>query len=43
MACVPRDGRWIIALDRSGLAGTFEQRIKFDPRLIASMEIVQTI
>lgn len=34
---------WIIALDRSGLAGTFEQRIKFDPRLITSMEIVQTI
>jgi len=34
---------WIIALDRSGLAGTFEQRIDFDPRQITSLEIVQVV
>ena len=32
---------WIIALDRAGLAGTFEQRIDFDPRQIMEIEIVQ--
>ena len=32
---------WIIALDRAGLAGTFEQRIDFDPRQITEIEIVQ--
>ena len=32
---------WIVALDRNGLAGQFEQRIDFDPRTITSMEIVQ--
>lgn len=34
---------WIIALDKSGLAGTFEQRIDFDPRSIESLEIVQVV
>jgi hypothetical protein len=34
---------WIIALDRMGLAGTFEQRIDFDPRTIVSLDIVQVI
>jgi len=34
---------WIIALDKSGLAGTFEQRIDFDPRTITDVEIVQVI
>jgi len=32
---------WIIALDRKGLVGTFEQRIDFDPRLITSLDILQ--
>ena len=32
---------WIVALDRTGLAGQFEQRIDFDPRTITSVEIVQ--
>jgi hypothetical protein len=32
---------WIIALDRTGLGGTFEQRIDFDPRTIQSVELVQ--
>jgi hypothetical protein len=32
---------WIIALDRKGLGGTFEQRIDFDPRTIQSIEIIQ--
>jgi len=32
---------WIVALDRKGLAGQFEQRIDFDPRTITSIEIVQ--
>ncbi len=32
---------WIIALDRKGLAGTFEQRIDFDPRHITALEILQ--
>lgn len=34
---------WIIALDRQGIAGTFEQRIDFDPRTILSVQIVQTV
>jgi len=32
---------WIVALDKSGLAGQFEQRIDFDPRTITQLEIVQ--
>ena len=34
---------WIIALDRAGLAGTFEQRIDFDPRQIVDLQIVQVV
>lgn len=34
---------WIVALDKSGLAGTFEQRIDFDPRTITAIEIVQVV
>jgi hypothetical protein len=34
---------WIIALDRAGLAGTFEQRIDFDPRQIADVQIIQVV
>ena len=34
---------WIIALDRSGMAGTFEQRIDFDPRSITEIGIVQIV
>jgi len=34
---------WIIALDRNGLAGTFEQRIDFDPRTIVSLELIQFV
>jgi hypothetical protein len=34
---------WIVALDKSGLAGTFEQRIDFDPRTITAIEIFQVI
>src|SRR5215208_569230 len=32
---------WVIALDKSGLAGTFEQRIDFDPRDINELKILQ--
>src|SRR5205823_3613664 len=32
---------WIIATDRSGLGGTFEQRIDFDPRTISELQIKQ--
>ena len=32
---------WVIALDKQHLAGTFEQRIDFDPRTIKSLDIVQ--
>ena len=32
---------WIIALSKAGLAGIFEQRIDFDPRMIAELEIRQ--
>lgn len=34
---------WIIALDRSNLAGRFEQRIDFDPRQIIRLEILQVV
>lgn len=34
---------WIIATDRTGLAGKFERRIDFDPRTITSVEIVQVV
>jgi hypothetical protein len=34
---------WIIALDRAGLAGTFERRIDFDPRTITAMELLQVM
>ena len=32
---------WVVALDKAGLAGTFEQRIDFDPRTISRVEIIQ--
>jgi hypothetical protein len=32
---------WIVALDRTGLAGQFEQRIDFDPRTITQLDILQ--
>ena len=34
---------WIIALGRQGLAGTFEQRIDFDPRTITELQVVQVV
>jgi hypothetical protein len=34
---------WVIALDKQGLAGTFEQRIDFDPRMITALEILQVV
>ena len=34
---------WIIALSREHLAGTFEQRIDFDPRTISELEIKQVV
>ena len=34
---------WVVALDRSGLAGRFEQRIDFDPRTITGLEIIQVV
>ena len=34
---------WVIALDKTGLAGTFEQRIDFDPREIVDLRIVQVV
>ena len=34
---------WIIALDKSGLAGTFEQRIDFNPKQIVALELVQFV
>jgi hypothetical protein len=34
---------WVIALDKSHLAGTFEQRIDFDPREIEALEIIQVV
>jgi len=34
---------WIVATDRNGLGGTFEQRIDFDPRQITEIEIKQVV
>ena len=34
---------WVIALDKAGLAGTFEQRIDFDPREITALTILQVV
>lgn len=34
---------WIVALDRAGLGGKFEQRIDFDPRTISEMQVVQVV
>ena len=34
---------WIVALDRNGLAGTFECRIDFDPRTITDLEVIQVV
>ncbi|MGE5608000.1 MAG: hypothetical protein ACM359_01990 [Bacillota bacterium] len=34
---------WIIALDKKGIAGIFEQRIDFDPRTILSIDITQVV
>ncbi|HVT90305.1 MAG TPA: hypothetical protein VHD56_15745 [Tepidisphaeraceae bacterium] len=34
---------WIIALNKEGLAGEFEQRIDFDPRQIVEFQIVQVV
>ena len=34
---------WIIALDKAGLAGKFEQRIDFDPRQITALEVLQLV
>jgi hypothetical protein len=34
---------WIIALDKTGLAGQFEQRIDFDPRTITELQIIQVV
>jgi hypothetical protein len=32
---------WIIATSKLGLAGTFEERIPFDPRTIQDIQIIQ--
>jgi hypothetical protein len=34
---------WIIATSREGLAGTFEQRIDFDPRTILEVELISYV
>ena len=34
---------WIIATNRDHLAGTFEQRIDFDPRQITAIQIKQVV
>jgi hypothetical protein len=34
---------WIIALNKEGLAGIFEQRIDFDPRSILEIELLQVV
>ena len=34
---------WVIALDKAGLAGQFEQRIDFDPRTITDLQIIQVV
>ena len=35
------EGGWILSLSKKGLAGTFEERIDFDPRQIVTFEIRQ--
>ena len=34
---------WIVATDRAGLGGIFEQRIDFDPRTITDLKIKQVV
>ena len=34
---------WIIALDKTGLSGHFEQRIDFNPRTIIELEVIQVV
>ena len=34
---------WVVSPDKTGLSGTFERRIEFDPRLIVTLEVLQTI
>ena len=34
---------WIIALDKTGLSGQFEQRIDFDPRTIVELQLIQVV
>jgi hypothetical protein len=34
---------WVIALGKGGLAGIFEQRIDFDPRMIVELELLQVV
>ncbi len=34
---------WIVALDKQGLVGKFEQRIDLDPRTITDVEIIQVV
>ena len=34
---------WIVALGKQHLAGTFEQRIDFDPRTIRDLQIIQVV
>ena len=34
---------WIVALDKAGLAGQFEQRIDFDPPQIVDLQILQVV
>jgi len=34
---------WVIALDRKGLGGTFEQRIDFHPEEIKQLELKQVV
>jgi hypothetical protein len=34
---------WIISLSKKGLAGTFEERIDFDPRQITAIDILQVV
>ncbi len=34
---------WIVALSKQGLAGTFEQRIDLDSRMITTVEILQVV
>jgi hypothetical protein len=34
---------WVIAMDRSGIGGAFEQRIDFDPKHIVALTILQVV